>query len=116
MKLYETLKSLRDAHQVSQQQIAEYLKVSRTTYANYEQGRREPDYSTLIQLARYFQVSTDYLLGIPEAESPIIITQAPTFKTALHKNIYDKLNDFNEQEIKMLNDLINIVYKQSEQK
>lgn len=43
--------------------MAEMLEVARTTYANYEQGTREPDNKTLNKLADYFQVSTDYLLG-----------------------------------------------------
>lgn len=43
--------------------MAERLGVSRGKLANYEQGSRQPDYETLQQLADYFDVTTDYLLG-----------------------------------------------------
>ncbi|MER3120759.1 helix-turn-helix transcriptional regulator [Bacillus altitudinis] len=34
----------------------------RATYANYERGYRQPDYDTLIKIADFFEVTTDYLL------------------------------------------------------
>lgn len=54
---------LRKTKDVSQQDIADYLGVSRVTISNYETGRRDPDTSTLGKLASYFNVSVDYLLG-----------------------------------------------------
>ncbi|EEK78227.1 Transcriptional regulator, XRE [Bacillus cereus R309803] len=46
--------------------MAKQLGIARTTYAMYEQGKREPDYNTLIKLATFFEVSIDYLLGTTE--------------------------------------------------
>ena len=48
----------------SQQDIADFLGVSRVTYTRYENGSREPDFDTISKLANYFGVSTDYLLGM----------------------------------------------------
>ena len=62
----ERLKQLRDEQELSQYELADALKLSRGLLGNYEQGRREPDYDTLIFLASYFGVSTDYMLGITE--------------------------------------------------
>lgn len=59
----ERLKELRKAHQLRQKDLAKDLEVARTTIANYEQGTRFPDKETLLALANYFAVSTDYLLG-----------------------------------------------------
>lgn len=47
----------------SQQYVADILKIKQQTYATYENGTREPNIQTIIKLANYFNVSTDYLLG-----------------------------------------------------
>jgi transcriptional regulator with XRE-family HTH domain len=57
------LVELRKEKKMSQYEIADRLGFSRGQYANYEQGTREPDFSTLQKIADYFNVSTDYLLG-----------------------------------------------------
>jgi len=46
--------------------IAERLNLSRGLLSNYEQGRRAPDYETLILIANFFEVSIDYLLGVTD--------------------------------------------------
>ena len=51
---------------MTQSDIADQLKYSRSQIANYEQGKREPDFHTLVTLADYFGVSIDYLLGRTE--------------------------------------------------
>lgn len=59
----QRLKDLRKAKRMSQEDIGNVFKISRTTYASYEQGAREPDNATLVKIADYFGVSVDYLLG-----------------------------------------------------
>lgn len=48
---------------MKQQDIANKLGVSRSTYANYESGRRAPDIDTLIHLADIYGISLDELIG-----------------------------------------------------
>ena len=62
MKLGDVLKELLDLHGMTQKQLAEMLALSSSALGNYVQGTREPDYNTLIRIADYFQVTTDYLL------------------------------------------------------
>ncbi len=57
------LKSLREEKGLSQQQIAKILNVSQRTYSYYENGRTIPP-RLLIKLAKYYDVSIDYMLGI----------------------------------------------------
>jgi len=59
----ERLKKLREIKKITQQELADNLKISRATYAHYEINRREPDNEILLLLANYFGVTTDYLLG-----------------------------------------------------
>ncbi|SIT91488.1 helix-turn-helix domain-containing protein [Edaphobacillus lindanitolerans] len=61
--LIKRLRSLRMKEKLTQAQMAEKIGVARTTYAMYEQGKREPDNETLAKIADYFGVTTDYLLG-----------------------------------------------------
>ncbi|HCU0850052.1 TPA: helix-turn-helix transcriptional regulator, partial [Listeria monocytogenes] len=57
------LSELRKKKGFSQYKLADELGFSRGQVANYEQGTREPDYQTLLKIAEFFNVSTDYLLG-----------------------------------------------------
>lgn len=59
----ERLVELRKSKKLTQQELADKLNISRATYAQYEIGRRKPDYETLEKLADFYKVSIDYLLG-----------------------------------------------------
>lgn len=62
------LKDLRKAQGLRQEDVAKHLCIGRSTYVGYEKETSQPDLDTLKQLAIFFQVSTDYLLGIEEYE------------------------------------------------
>ena len=59
----DMLKQLRKNNKQTQQDLADFLGISRGTYAHYEINRREPDAATLIKLSDYFHVSVDVLLS-----------------------------------------------------
>ena len=61
--MYEILKELREEKNLSQQDLAYILKVSRQTISGYETGNIEPPFSTLIRLADIYNCSLDYLAG-----------------------------------------------------
>lgn len=62
--MYELrLRELRKNKNITQNEIAKYLMVSREAYSQYETGRREMNYEALCLLADYYAVSIDYLLG-----------------------------------------------------
>ncbi len=58
MKILE----LRKQKKLTQQNIADFLGISQRAYANYENNKNEPNITTLIKLANYYNVSLDYLL------------------------------------------------------
>lgn len=79
-KLPERLKKLRAATELSQAKLATKLGIPQQTYDKWEQGRSQPDADMLIQLAAYFEVTIDYLLGYsnnmyPEEKKPYIPPQ-----------------------------------------
>lgn len=57
------LVNARKALKKTQQEMADYLGISRQAYSNYETGKREPDYETLLKLGEYLDCRIDYLLG-----------------------------------------------------
>lgn len=57
------LQELRKKRGISQQQLANRLRVSRSTVAMWESHKNSPDPNALISLADFFDVSVDYLLG-----------------------------------------------------
>ena len=62
-KFSARLRELRKERKLRQKDLANALSVAQTTIANYEQGSRFPDESTLDRIADYFETSLDYLLG-----------------------------------------------------
>lgn len=59
----DTLRALRLSKKLTQEEIAKIIGVARGTYTHYELNKREPDNDTLLKIANFFNVSTDYLLG-----------------------------------------------------
>lgn len=66
----ESLKAARKKSGKTQKEVADSLGVGQSTYKNYECGLREPNGDTVVALANLFGVSTDYLLGRPDAKPP----------------------------------------------
>ena len=58
------LKDLREDADLKQKDIAEYLHIRQNTYSQYENGQRQVPIDVLIKLAKYYNVSTDYILGL----------------------------------------------------
>lgn len=66
----QNLKSLRQEKGYSQLEMAGELGIPQSTYQQYEAGINEPKLSTLIQIADYFDVSIDYLIGRTNVREP----------------------------------------------
>ena len=60
---YENIELLRKKHQMTQQEVADVLGCKREVYRRYEKGTREMPANMVIKLAKYYLVTTDYLLG-----------------------------------------------------
>ena len=61
---YPRIKDLREDHDLSQQQVADYLGMKQPQYSRYERGLRDIPTDVLIRLAKLYQTSTDYILGL----------------------------------------------------
>lgn len=64
------IKDLREDNDLTQRQVADYLKIRQNTYSQYETGSRQIPIEVLIALAAFYETSTDYLLGVTDCMEP----------------------------------------------
>ena len=62
--MYHRIRDLREDNDLKQRQVAELLNCSQQVYSNYELGQRDIPTDILIKLSRFYNVSTDYILGL----------------------------------------------------
>lgn len=60
---YQRIRDLREDADLTQDQLVQKLGMHKTTYTNYEQGKREPPFSFIIRLADFYGVTTDFIAG-----------------------------------------------------
>lgn len=70
IELKERIIALREKKGVSKKEVSAGAGIPYTTYIKYEYGQRELGLCSLQKLADYYEVSTDYILGRPNAEVP----------------------------------------------
>ena len=78
-----TLKSLRLQDKYTQAQLAQKLGLTKSVISAYETGLRLPSYDILIGIAKIFNVSTDYLLGVERQQNIDLSGLSPEETTAL---------------------------------
>lgn len=61
--LASRMKKLRRENQMTQQEVADKINTSRSSYSQYELGTKQPSIETLTKLAELYQTSIDYLVG-----------------------------------------------------
>ena len=92
------LKLLRKELKKTQTDIANVLGITVSAYGNYELGQREPDNANLVKLARYFNVSTDYLLGLSDERSPKQSIQQSSNLTSRESQLLSVFNSLSPSE------------------
>ena len=72
MKYNERIRDIREDHFLTQQKVADLLHVGQRTYADYESGKTRIPVDSLLILARFYNVSMDYITGASDvaAEYP----------------------------------------------
>lgn len=70
MYFYHRIRDLREDHDKTQREIAQYLNMQVTVYQRYERGEREIPLWAAIKLAHYYRVPLDYLVGLTDCTEP----------------------------------------------
>jgi len=63
MTMGDRLRELRLKRNLSQEEVARQIGITRSAYSHYEINNRQPVYDTLIKLSAYFEVTLDYIIG-----------------------------------------------------
>lgn len=108
----ENLKKERIKKGMTQEDVADLFNINRTTYGKWEKGLHTPDADTIIKLANFFDVSTDYILGKTNNPSPTENTiPEPSTKEALLIAIKNMLGrDPTEDEMKRFLDMTKVFF------
>ena len=112
------LSALRKAKKITQQQMAEIIHISRTGYSSWEQGLSQPSLVHLVKLCQYFNVSSDYLLGMTDIMKP---QQSPVSEDDRISNILtvevprDPFSDLSEKQRALVENLLATMRSQNEQ-
>ena len=69
MKYNERIRDIREDHSLSQQKVADLLHVGQRTYADYESGKTRIPIDNIMILARFYNVSMDYITGASDIKT-----------------------------------------------
>ena len=100
----ERLKTLRNKKGKNQEEVAYSIGISRARYSHYENNHVEPDMDLLKKIAKYYNVSTDYLLG----------NELPSEEDKKRETINKIVNEFPDADL-MFKDLANMSAEQLEE-
>ncbi len=69
-ELYEIIRDLREDNDIRQIELAKFLEITPQQYSLYETGKREFKLKHIKQLCKFYNVSADYILGLPDLPYP----------------------------------------------
>lgn len=64
--MYQRIRDLREDHDLTQKAVASILHCFQQVYSNYELGQRDIPTAILIALAKFYNTTTDYILGLSD--------------------------------------------------
>ena len=101
MKFSDILRMLRAKYKLSQQDIGDIVGLTGGAVSRWENDLTQPDNDSLVKLAKHFNVSTDYLLGIEEKEET----------NPLDDILFSKAKDLSDDDKRAVLGIINAIKK-----
>lgn len=105
MKFSDNLRMLRAKYKLSQQDVGDIVGLTSQAVSKWENDVAQPDNDSLIKLAKYFNVSTDYLLGIEKNEEKKEVVDP------LDDILFSKAKDLSDEDKKAVLGIINALKK-----
>ena len=90
------IKKLRMENNIKQRQLADYLGISQQSYSHYEQSQRELPIRYIVKIAKFYNVSTDYLLGTSTCRYGYFDLNSDFVQDVPLKNVLLSLNQLNK--------------------
>ena len=108
--MLKNIKVLRDERGISQQKLADAISMSQSSINDYENRNVEPDITTLIRIADYFETSVDYIVGHTDIRRKV----EEVSEYALNEreaNLIDGYRVIQDSERKVLDDMVLVMLK-----
>ena len=105
-KFPERLKEIIGERDVTLRELVKRLNVSLGILSDWQNGNKKPKVESVIKLASYFDVSTDYLLGLTDIRSVDDSVQAVARKTGLSEKAIDVLSEMSKADVDKLSKMI----------
>lgn len=109
MAYYRRIRELREDSDKTQREIAKYLGTPYQYYAVYEKGGSEISFERAIALAKYYNVSLDYIAGLTDVKQNSSVNSVPENEKALLKQLNSLSPKEREQLSGLLEAMINLL-------
>ena len=108
--LGERLNKLRQERGLTQQELADIFHISNSTISSYETGARIPDIDFLLKLSKFYNTSSDYILGLTDNKLPLdIINNVVTDDVSYH-TVVEKIQKLTFERKRLLLALLDDLY------
>lgn len=105
------IKNLRQQKNLSQSELAKIIGVSQKSISDYEIGKTQPDYDTLIKFANYFHTTIDNLLGY---QNPYLLDRSSLSQE--QQQLFEYIKNLTPQNCKRVRDFITGILIAEEEK
>ena len=105
------LKRIRLINDKTQKEVANAVGITQFTYSNYETGKTQPDFETIIKLANYFNTTTDNLLG---HKVPYLLDKSTLSKR--QQDLLEAIKTLSDENCKRVQDFITGIMIAEEEK
>lgn len=104
MEFAVRLQKLIEESEITQKDLSFQLHMSKTTLNGYVNDYREPDFATLVRLAEYFHVTTDYLLGFSDVRNacPMPLSEDEGRLISLYRRMQPTGKEFLTEQAKLV--------------
>ena len=109
-KLGERLNKLRQEHGLTQQELADIFHISNSTISSYETGARIPDVDFLLELSRYYNTSSDYIVGLSDNNLPLDIINSVVTDDVSYQAVFEKIQKLSLERKRLLIALLDDLY------
>ncbi len=102
---YERIRGLREDNDKKQSEVAMALYMKLTQYGRYERGERELPLNVAVAIAKYYNVSLDYIVGLSDEKNPFCLSEL----TVEEKNFIKKLRQLTPFEKGQIYERISVI-------
>lgn len=90
-KLGERLNKLRQEQGLTQQELADLFHISNSTISSYETGNRIPDVDFLLKLSKFYNILSDYIIGLSDSRLPLDIMNSTVVDQVSYQSVIEKI-------------------------